>query len=95
LPISKPGRRTSEQPLDRLGLTKAQRIAYLFDFGDEWRVVLTLRRITPDDGGEYRRLLDSAGESPPQIPSTKPTKTPPDERSLRPRSSQRSARHQT
>jgi hypothetical protein len=68
LPISKPGRRTSGQRLDRLGLTEAQRIAYLFDFGDEWRVVLTLLRSTSDDGGEYPRLLESVGESPPQYP---------------------------
>jgi hypothetical protein len=68
LPIAKPGRGSSEQRLDRLGLSKGQRIAYLFDFGDEWRVRLTLRRITADDGGEYPRLLESVGEAPPQYP---------------------------
>jgi hypothetical protein len=56
------------QRLDDLGLTKGQRIAYLFDFGDEWRVRLTLRRITPADGISYPRLLESVGESPPQYP---------------------------
>ena len=66
LPISKPGRSSSAQRLDRLGLTKDQRIAYVFDFGDEWRVRLTLRRITPADDGSYPRLLESVGESPPQ-----------------------------
>ena len=68
LPISKPGRKSGEQRLDRLELTKGQRIAYLFDFGDEWRVHLTLRQITADDGGKYPRLLESVGEAPPQYP---------------------------
>ena len=68
LPISKPGRKSVEQRLDRLELTKGQRIAYLFDFGDEWRVHLTLRQITADDGGKYPRLLESVGEAPPQYP---------------------------
>lgn len=66
LPIAKPGRKSAERRLDRLRLTKGQRIAYLFDFGDEWRVQLTLRAITTDGGGDYPRLLDSVGEAPPQ-----------------------------
>jgi hypothetical protein len=68
LPIAKPGRKSAEQRLDRLRLTKGQRIAYLFDFGDEWRVRLTLRQITADDGGGYPRLLESVGDAPPQYP---------------------------
>jgi hypothetical protein len=55
--------------LDRLELTKGQRIAYLFDFGDEWRVRLTVRQISVDDGGRYPRLLKSAGDAPPQYPN--------------------------
>jgi hypothetical protein len=66
LPIAKPGRKSAERRLNRLRVTKGQRIAYLFDFGDEWRVRLTVRAITADDGGDYPRLLDSVGEAPPQ-----------------------------
>jgi len=62
------GRKSSEQRLDRVRLRRGQRIAYLFDFGDEWRVRLVLRQITADDGGRYPRLLESAGASPPQYP---------------------------
>lgn len=53
---------------NRLRLAKGQRIAYVFDFGDEWRVRLTLRQIIADDGGMYPRLLESVGEAPPQYP---------------------------
>lgn len=68
LPVAGPRRTSAEVRLDRLGLTKGQRIAYLFDFGDEWRVLLTLRQITADDGGCYPRLLESVGDAPPQYP---------------------------
>jgi hypothetical protein len=68
LPMETPSRESAEQALDRLGLVKGQRIAYIFDFGDEWRVRLTLRQIVTDDGGAYPRILDSVGDAPPQYP---------------------------
>ncbi len=68
MPIAKPGRKSAERRLDRLRLVKGQRIAYFFDFGDEWRVRLTLRQIIADDGGTSPRLLESVGEAPPQYP---------------------------
>jgi hypothetical protein len=48
-----------------LGLQPRQKIAYIFDFGDEWRVRLTLRETRP--GGETG-ILDRKGEAPPQYP---------------------------
>jgi hypothetical protein len=57
---------SAEISLDRLELSESQRIAYVFDFGDEWRVRLTVRQITADDGQPYPRLLKSVGEAPPQ-----------------------------
>lgn len=54
--------------LDELGLTAGQRIAYLFDFGDEWRVRLTLAKIMPADADGYPRILELRGEAPPQYP---------------------------
>jgi hypothetical protein len=68
LPMGAPIRESAEQRLDRLGLIKGQRIAYVFDFGDEWRVRLTLREIVADDAGEYPRILESVGDAPPQYP---------------------------
>jgi hypothetical protein len=63
-----PEPQSAEVRLDRLELTKGKRIAYLFDFGDEWRVRLTLQRIADGDGGAYPRLVKSVGAAPPQYP---------------------------
>src|SRR2546426_2278908 len=41
------GERSARVRLDRLGLGVRQKIAYVFDFGDEWRVRLTLVEIRP------------------------------------------------
>jgi len=59
---------SAEIHLSRLKLKKGQRIAYLFDFGDEWRVRLSVRQITADDGQPYPRRLESVGDAPPQYP---------------------------
>ena len=60
--------RSAAVRLDRLKLDVGQRIAYIFDFGDEWRVMLTLRRIVGEDGAAYPRVIDAKGEAPPQYP---------------------------
>ena len=51
--------------LRRLGLRKGQRIAYVFDFGDEWRVSVKLREAR--EGGETG-ILERKGDPPPQYP---------------------------
>lgn len=61
-----PGYRSADVRLGSLGLELGQKIAYLFDFGDEWRVRLTLAKIVPSDDGFYPRILESRGEAPPQ-----------------------------
>jgi hypothetical protein len=65
---SAPRKKTADTRLDRLRLRKGQKLAYLFDFGDEWRVRLTLRDIRADDGEPHPRVLESVGEAPPQYP---------------------------
>jgi hypothetical protein len=60
--------RSAEIRLSRLKLTQGQKIAYVFDFGDEWRVRVTVRQITVDDGQPYPRYLKSVGDAPPQYP---------------------------
>jgi hypothetical protein len=52
--------------IDTLELTPGQKIAYSFDFGDEWRVELTVADIAADDGARYPALLESIGKAPPQ-----------------------------
>jgi hypothetical protein len=61
-----PRRRSAERPLGELRLMQGQRIAYVFDFRSEWRVRLTLREFTADDGGHYPRVLESVGQAPSQ-----------------------------
>lgn len=42
------------------------RIACLFDFGDEWRVALTLQELAEPDQEPYPRVLCRTGTAPPQ-----------------------------
>jgi hypothetical protein len=57
---------TADVPLAELGLQVGQKIAYVFDFGDEWRVKLALREHAEPDGGTYPRVLLRKGTAPPQ-----------------------------
>ena len=54
--------------LDSLGLVKGQQIAYVFDFGHEWRVQLTLREVAECRDRVAARVLESIGTAPPQYP---------------------------
>ena len=50
LPRAKPRRKSAERRLERLRLSRGQRIAYVFDYRDPWRVRLTLREIGREIG---------------------------------------------
>jgi len=63
--IEPPGRSACAR-LDELDLAEGQRIAYVFDFGDEWRVRLTLREIRAADGRAVARCIEKVGTAPPQ-----------------------------
>lgn len=58
--------RSGRVPLSELGLRKGKTIAYLFDFGDEWR--LRLKVVDRWEAGEesYPMLVEAAGVPPPQ-----------------------------
>jgi hypothetical protein len=56
--------------LDRLGLGVGQKIAYVFDFGDEWRVGLTLAEIRPAGTQPVPPILESRGELHPSTDTT-------------------------
>ena len=60
--------KTADVKLDRLGLKQGQKIAYVFDFGDEWRVRLRLDEIRPTGDEPYPAILESRGKAPPQYP---------------------------
>jgi hypothetical protein len=59
--------RTADIRLRDLDLEVGRPIAYVFDFGDEWRVLLHLReQVPPDPGARYPKVLTRNGEPPPQ-----------------------------
>lgn len=57
---------TADVPIAELGLSVGAKIAYVFDFGDNWRVRLTLREQTDHGSGHYPRVLHLTGTPPPQ-----------------------------
>jgi hypothetical protein len=58
---------TADVPLGELDLHLGQRLGYVFDFGDEWRVRLTVReRVAAAEPGDHPRLLELRGTPPPQ-----------------------------
>ncbi len=59
--------KTADVPVDELRLKIGARLAYIFDYGDEWRVLLTLReRIHRSDA--IPRVSQRRGTAPPQYP---------------------------
>ena len=59
--------RTADVRLDSLDLEPNKPIAYVFDYGDQWRVMLELREIVaPEPGARYPKLLERRGNPPPQ-----------------------------
>lgn len=63
-----PQAKSADVRVDRLKLKHGQPIAYVHDFGDEWRVALRLVEIGAADGEHYPRILEQRGEAPPQYP---------------------------
>ena len=59
--------KTAEVPIDELRLDVGARIAYVFDYGDDFRVMLTLRERI-EGGGVVARVDDRRGTAPPQYP---------------------------
>lgn len=58
--------RSAELPLAAADLEVGGKLAYIFDFGDEWRVLLTVTAVEPADDGGYPRILPGKGDPPPQ-----------------------------
>lgn len=63
-----PKPKSADVRIDKLKLKRRQPIAYIFDFGDEWRVKLTLIEVVPAEGERYPAIIESRGEAPPQYP---------------------------
>ena len=59
--------KTADVPVDELRLKIGAEIAYVFDYGDEWRVMLTLRERI-NGSHVMPRVSDRRGTAPPQYP---------------------------
>ena len=57
---------TADVPIGELGLSIGQQIAYVFDFGDDWRVRLTVRERVVAEALDHPRVLELRGTPPPQ-----------------------------
>lgn len=63
------GQRSARVPVGELGLRKGKKIAYLFDFGGEWRLTLKLVDSWPADDLAYPLLVGTNDAPvPPQYP---------------------------
>lgn len=61
-----PDRKSARVTLAELGLRKGKSIAYLFDFGDEWRLMLRLVDRWDVEDESYPMLVEAIGTPPPQ-----------------------------
>jgi hypothetical protein len=61
-----PGQKSARVKLATLGLPPGATIAYIFDFGDCWQVLLTVLSTAPADDEPYPRIVASRGDAPPQ-----------------------------
>jgi len=57
---------TADVSIAELGLCTGQRLGYVFDFGDDWRVRLTMRERIAADAVDHPRVLELRGTPPPQ-----------------------------
>jgi hypothetical protein len=60
------GAESARIALLKLKLRKGSKLSYVFDFGDEWRLALTVVETWPADDGSYPMLVDAEGVTPPQ-----------------------------
>ena len=60
--------RSARIPVGELGLRKGKTIAYVFDFGDEWRLLLKVVDSWEVGDESYPMLVEAEGVAPPQYP---------------------------
>jgi hypothetical protein len=60
---------TAEVAIAQLGLKPGAKIAYVFDFGEAWRVSVRLAGSFDDGGGRYPRVVAGEGDAPAQYQS--------------------------
>jgi len=60
------GAKSASTPVGELGLEPGQQIAFLFDYGDNWEVEITVTEVREAGDDSYPQILESVGEAPPQ-----------------------------
>jgi hypothetical protein len=66
--LEESGARSARTAVGELDLERGQKIAYLFDYGDQWEVEVTVPDITDASEEAYPQVLERRGEAPPQYP---------------------------
>ena len=61
---------TADIAIGELGLEPGAEVAYVFDFGDSWRVSLRVTEIVDAEGARYPRVVAAEGDAPPQYPDS-------------------------
>jgi hypothetical protein len=61
-----PARDAARTRIDQIGLARNLKFEYLFDFGDSWKHVITVKQIKQIEPGDKFGLLEKHGDSPPQ-----------------------------
>jgi hypothetical protein len=61
-------KRSARTPIAELGLRKGRSLAYVFDFGDEWRLLLKVADTWDAEDDAYPVLVEAHGTPPPQYP---------------------------
>ena len=65
--LAESGAQSAATRLSNLDLQPGRPVAYVFDFGDQWRVLIELsERVSPEPGVRYPKVLERRGEPPPQ-----------------------------
>lgn len=64
--LEESGAKSARTPIGELGLEQGQRIAYLFDYGDNWEVELEVGETREVGEETYPQVLERRGEAPPQ-----------------------------
>jgi hypothetical protein len=64
--LEESGAKSARTPLGEVGLDQGQRIAYLFDYGDNWEVEVTVAEIRDAGDASYPQVLERVGDAPPQ-----------------------------
>ena len=60
------GAKSAEIPIAEVSLEQGQTIAYLFDYGDQWRVEIAVTEIRDAGDDSYPQILERTGDAPPQ-----------------------------